>query len=112
MIIKFKIKGTVNKIVPGYTFNSEPCKINISNGLTGGNIVLSHSITLTFDQLISGVLNNTIIYFDKPIKDNFTIDDQIYTEWYWNYKGETQKETKLLSRNYEKGMSLLSLEND
>lgn len=101
MIVKFKIKGTANRIVPGYTFNSEPCKAKINNAFIAGNTVLSHSITLTFDQLISGVLNNTIIYFDKPTKDNFKIDDRIYVEWYWNYKGETQRETKWLHRNYE-----------
>lgn len=101
LIVKFKIKGTVNKIIPGFDFNSEPCKAKINNAFILGNTVLSHSITLTFDQLISGVLNNTIIYFDKPPKDNFKIDVRVYVEWYWNYKGETQRETKWLPRNYE-----------
>ena len=101
LIIKFKIKGTVQKIEPGYTFNSKSCETIIGNALIAENMVLANSITLTYDQLTSGVLNNTIIYFDKPKKDNFQIDNRIYVEWYWNYKGETQKENKWLNRNYE-----------
>lgn len=101
LIIKFKIKGTVQKIEPGYTFNSKPCEASVENAFTVGNNVLAHSITLTYAQLTSGVLNNTIIHFNKPRKDNFQHDDRIYVEWYWNYKGETQKESNWLKRNYK-----------
>jgi len=99
--IQFKIKGTVTKIKPGYHFNSEPCKYEYHSGFMLNDVILAHTVTLTFENLISAVLNNTIIHFDKPVKANFNIDDRIEVEWYWNYKGESKRERFKQNRNYE-----------
>ena len=101
LIIKFKLHGTVKEVRPGYTFNSEPCKVHIGNAFSVNNRVIAHSVRLTFDQLTSDVLNNTIVHFSKAKKKSFKLDDRIYVEWYWSYKGETHKESKWLERNYK-----------
>ena len=101
MVIRFSMEGIISNVRPGLMLGSSSlCKNDLTNGLILGDELVYHNITLKYDQILPGILNNTLIDFEKMNRSGIKINDRISVEWYWKYKGETKHETKWLERNY------------